>query len=57
MESGPPSSTADRAAQEANRETLRRAFEARQAGTSPLADVFAEEMVWRIEGHSAASKE
>ena len=42
---------------EANRETVRRAFEAWQAGTSPISDVFAPEMVWRIEGQSVASKE
>ena len=42
---------------EANRETVRRAFEAWQAGTSPISDVFAPEMVWRIEGHSLASRE
>jgi uncharacterized protein len=41
----------------ANRETIRRAFEAWQEGTSAITDVFAPEMVWRIEGHSAASKE
>jgi uncharacterized protein len=41
---------------EANREIVRRAFEAWQAGTSPITDVFAPEMVWRIEGHSVASK-
>lgn len=42
---------------EANRVTIRRAFEAWQEGTSAITDVFAPEMVWRIEGHSAASKE
>jgi ketosteroid isomerase-like protein len=42
---------------EANRETIRRAFVAWQEGTSAIADVFADEMVWRIEGHSVASKE
>jgi ketosteroid isomerase-like protein len=42
---------------EANRATIRRAFEAWQAGTAAIADVFAPELVWRIEGHSAASKE
>lgn len=42
---------------EANRETIRRAFEAWQEGTSAITDVFAPEMVWRIEGHSVASKE
>jgi uncharacterized protein len=42
---------------EANRETIRVAFEAWQDGTSAITDVFASEMVWRIEGHSVASKE
>jgi uncharacterized protein len=42
---------------EANRETIRLAFEAWQDGTSAISDVFASEMVWRIEGHSVASKE
>jgi uncharacterized protein len=44
-------------ASETNRETIRRAFEAWQQGTSPITDVFAPEMVWRIEGHSVASRE
>jgi ketosteroid isomerase-like protein len=42
---------------EANRATVRRAFEAWQDGSSPITEVFAPEMVWRIEGHSVASKE
>jgi ketosteroid isomerase-like protein len=42
---------------EANRKTVRRAFEAWQDGTSAITDVFAPEMVWRIEGHSVASRE
>jgi ketosteroid isomerase-like protein len=42
---------------ESNRETIRAAFEAWQEGTAPIADVFAPEMVWRIEGHSVASRE
>ncbi|OLT02070.1 hypothetical protein BJF90_04635 [Pseudonocardia sp. CNS-004] len=42
---------------DANRKTVRRAFEAWQDGTSPITDVFADDMVWRIEGHSVASKE
>ena len=42
---------------ERNRKTIREAFEAWQAGTAPIADVFAEDMVWRIEGHSFASKQ
>jgi uncharacterized protein len=42
---------------EANRETIRQAFDAWHDGTAPIADVFAPEMVWRIEGHSRASGE
>jgi ketosteroid isomerase-like protein len=42
---------------EDNRKTIREAFEAWQNGTGALTDVFASEMVWRIEGHSLASKE
>jgi len=42
---------------EANRQTIRAAFEAWQAGTGAIADVFAPDMVWRIEGHSLASRE
>jgi hypothetical protein len=41
---------------EANRETIREAFEAWKNGTGSITDVFAPEMVWRIEGHSVASK-
>src|SRR5919108_3466738 len=40
---------------EANRQTIRDAFGAWQAGTGAITDVFAPEMVWRIEGRSAAS--
>ena len=42
---------------EANREVIRRAFDAWQRGTAPITDVFAPDMVWRIEGHSAAARE
>lgn len=42
---------------EANREMIRRAFEAWRDGRAPITDVFAPEMTWRIEGHSLASKE
>jgi len=42
---------------ESNRNTIRGAFEAWQDGTGVIADVFAADMVWRIEGHSLASKE
>jgi ketosteroid isomerase-like protein len=40
-----------------NRQTIRAAFEAWQAGTGAIADVFAADLVWRIEGHSLASRE
>jgi uncharacterized protein len=42
---------------EANRHTIRQAFAAWQQGTGPISDVLARELVWRIEGHSLASKE
>jgi uncharacterized protein len=42
---------------QANREAVRAAFEAWQAGTAPIADLFAPDLVWRIEGHSVASRE
>jgi uncharacterized protein len=42
---------------ESNRQTIREAFEAWQAGTGAIADVFADDLVWRIEGHSLASRE
>jgi ketosteroid isomerase-like protein len=42
---------------EANRDVVRRAFEAWQAGEAPITDLFAPGMTWRIEGHSAASRE
>jgi ketosteroid isomerase-like protein len=42
---------------DANRDTIRRAFEAWKGGAGSIADVFAPEMVWRIEGRSVASKE
>jgi ketosteroid isomerase-like protein len=42
---------------DANRETIGEAFEAWRNGTGPITDVFAPEMVWRIEGRSAASKQ
>jgi ketosteroid isomerase-like protein len=42
---------------ETNREAIRRAFEAWQQGTGAITEVFAPDMVWRIEGHSVASKE
>jgi hypothetical protein len=39
-----------------NRQVVRRAFEAWQAGTAPITDVFADHMTWTIEGRSLASK-
>jgi ketosteroid isomerase-like protein len=42
---------------EANRTIIRQVFEAWQQGTGAIADVFAADMIWRIEGHSVASKE
>ena len=44
-------------ATESNRQTIRDAFAAWQAGTAPITDVFAPDMVWRIEGHSLAAKD
>ena len=40
-----------------NRDIIRQAFDAWRQGAGPITDVFAPGMVWRIEGHSAASKE
>jgi uncharacterized protein len=42
---------------ETNRQIIGQAFDAWRQGTRPITDVFAPDMVWRIEGHSAASKE
>ena len=42
---------------EANRKIIRQAFESGHQGTGAITDVFAADMVWRIEGHSVASKE
>jgi ketosteroid isomerase-like protein len=47
----------DQTETESNREAIRRAFQAWRDGTGAIADVFAPDMVWRIEGHSLASKE
>ena len=44
-------------ATKANRATVRAAFQAWQDGTGTITSLFAPDMVWRIEGHSAASKE
>jgi uncharacterized protein len=40
-----------------NREVVRRAFDAWQAGSAPITDLFAGDMVWRIVGRSVASRE
>src|ERR1700750_1558514 len=42
---------------ETNREGVTRAFGAWQAGTTPITDLFAEDMVWRIVGRSVVSRE
>lgn len=42
---------------DANRAIIRQAFEAWQQGTGAITDVFAVDMLWRIEGHSVASTE
>src|SRR5262249_24196031 len=42
---------------EANREVIRKIFEAWEDGTCAITDVFAPDMVWRIEGHSVVSRE
>jgi uncharacterized protein len=42
---------------ETNREIIRQAFNAWSQGTGAITAIFAPDMVWRIEGHSAASKE
>jgi uncharacterized protein len=42
---------------EANRATIREAFERWRDASAPITDVFAPDMVWRIEGHSVASRE
>ena len=44
-------------AEESNRQVIHDAFEAWRDGTGGIADVFARDMVWRIEGHSLASRE
>lgn len=42
---------------EANRTIIRDAFDAWRDGTGAITDVFAPDMVWRIEGSSLVSKE
>ena len=48
---------ADPTPTEANREVVRRAFDRWQRGEGPVTDLFAADMVWRIVGHSVASRE
>jgi len=43
--------------QTTNRTVIRDAFTAREDGTAAISAVFAPDMVWRIEGHSVASRE
>lgn len=42
---------------ETNRDIIRRAFEQWRDGTGAVADLFAPEILWRIEGTSVAAKE
>ena len=42
---------------EANRQTIREAFDRWQDGSGAIADVFAPDMTWRIEGRSLASSQ
>jgi ketosteroid isomerase-like protein len=42
---------------EANRDLIRQAFDAWRSGQGAITDVFAPDLVWRIEGHSLASRE
>lgn len=42
---------------EADRRIIREAFDAWRDGTSAVTNLFADDMVWRIEGHSLASKQ
>ena len=42
---------------EANRQTMIETFEAWRDGAEPFPDTWATDMVWRIEGHSIASRE
>ncbi len=43
--------------QDDNRNAVAAAFDAWRAGTSPITDIFAPDMTWRVEGRSAVSKE
>ena len=40
-----------------NRDIIREAFDAWRDGSGAITDVFAHDMLWRIEGHSLASRE
>ena len=42
---------------EANRRAIHDAFRAWQDGSASINDMFADDMIWRIEGHSVASRE
>ena len=42
---------------EANRDSMTETFAAWRDGAEPFPDTWADDMVWRIEGHSVASKE
>ena len=42
---------------ETNRRIVQQAFDAWREGTGSIIDLFAPDMLWRIEGHSLASKE
>jgi ketosteroid isomerase-like protein len=53
----PPAEPSAATGTEANRQVVRSAFDAWREGTAPITDVFAADMVWRIEGHSVASRE
>jgi ketosteroid isomerase-like protein len=52
-----PGAKGGQAETEANRATVRAAFQAWEEGTGAITDLFAPDMVWRIEGRSAVSKE
>ena len=54
--SGAPDAPAE-SATETNRRIVRRAFDAWRDGTGTITNLFAPDMVWRIEGRSLASKE
>jgi ketosteroid isomerase-like protein len=42
---------------EQNRDIIQRALDAWRAGSGAITDIFANDMVWRIEGHSVVSRE